>query len=106
MAGHPSDRLESLTQRLKIKLCIRIVLSYAQQHADASHPLGLLRTRRERPRSHAAEQRDELAPSQWIELHSVPAAKPDRRIIERAGISQEVTERFYNLWAADAGGDR
>src|SRR5215467_14123329 len=30
----------------------------------------LLRARRERPRSHAAEQRDELAPSQWIELHS------------------------------------
>src|SRR5262249_48352081 len=25
----------------------------------------------------AAEQRYELAPSQWIELHSVPAAKPD-----------------------------
>src|SRR5262245_7144302 len=62
MAGHPSDRLESLTQRLKIKLCIRIVLSYAQQHADASHPLGLLRARRERQRGRrAAEQRDELA---------------------------------------------
>src|SRR5262245_31539213 len=62
MAGHPSDRPESLTQRLKIKLCIRIVLSYAQQHADASHPLGLLRARRERQRGRrAAEQRDELA---------------------------------------------
>ena len=46
-----------------------------------SHGLaGLLRARRERPRGRAAEKRYELAPSQWIELHSVPAAKRDRRI--------------------------
>ena len=38
---------------------------------------GLLRPRRQRPRSdRAAEQRDELAPSQLIELHSVPC-QPD-----------------------------
>jgi hypothetical protein len=37
--------------------------------------------RRERPRgSRATDERDELAPFQLIELHSVPAAKPDRRI--------------------------
>ena len=30
--------------------------------ADPPHPLALLRARRERPRRHAAEQRDELAP--------------------------------------------
>jgi hypothetical protein len=36
------------------------------------HPLGLLRARRGRPRrSRAAEQRDELASFQLIELHSV-----------------------------------
>src|SRR5256886_17552515 len=34
-----------------------------QQHADAPHAAGLLRARRERPRCHAAEQRDELASS-------------------------------------------
>ena len=34
------------------------------EHADAPHPLGLLRTRRERPRRRrAAEKRDELAPA-------------------------------------------
>ena len=33
------------------------------QHADAPHPLALLRARRERPRGRAAEQSDELAPS-------------------------------------------
>jgi hypothetical protein len=32
----------------------------------------LLRARRERPRCCAAEQRDELAPFQLIELHSIP----------------------------------
>src|SRR5262249_8503045 len=41
----------------------------------------LLRARRERPRGRrAAEQRDEVAAFQSIELHSVPATKPDRRI--------------------------
>ena len=42
----------------------RIVRGCGQEHADAPHPLGLLRARRERPRSRrAAEQRDELAAS-------------------------------------------
>src|SRR5215468_10181775 len=31
--------------------------------------------RRERPGGRAAEQRDELATSQWIELHSIPASQ-------------------------------
>src|SRR5262249_25592634 len=58
---------------------------------------------RERPCRRAAEQRYELAPFQLIELHSVPAAKPDRRIIELARISQVITERFYNLLAVCEG---
>jgi hypothetical protein len=44
------------------------------QHADPSHPLAPLRARRERPRNcRAAEQRDEFAPLQLIELHSIPS---------------------------------
>jgi hypothetical protein len=33
------------------------------QHADAPHTVALLRSRRERPSRRAAEERDELAPS-------------------------------------------
>src|SRR5262245_62055390 len=42
-------------------LSFRIVRSYVHKHADASHPLALLRPCRERPRRRAPEQRDELA---------------------------------------------
>jgi hypothetical protein len=66
----------------------------------------LLRARRERPRGdHAAEKRDELAAFQLIELHSI-ACRPGARLqdIELAKISQEVTERFYNLLAVGEGG--
>src|SRR5262249_59522027 len=44
------------------RLPLRIVGREIHEHADASHSAGrLLRTRRERPRCRAAEQRDELA---------------------------------------------
>jgi hypothetical protein len=36
-------------------------------HADAPHPFGLLRARRERPCGYtAAEKRDELPPPHWL----------------------------------------
>jgi hypothetical protein len=45
------------------------------EHADAPHPLALLRLRRERPRRRcAAEQSDELAAFQLIEVHFIPAS--------------------------------
>src|SRR5262249_42255404 len=47
----------------------------------------LLCARRKRPCRRAAEQRDELASSQMIELHSVPASA-ELHDIELAGISQ------------------
>jgi hypothetical protein len=39
----------------------RIISSQIDEHANAPHPLALLRPRRERPSRRAAEQRDELA---------------------------------------------
>src|SRR6516165_2793418 len=45
-------------------------------YADAPHTHRLLRARRERPHSRrAAEQRDEIAAFQLIELHSIPASQ-------------------------------
>src|SRR5262249_19075922 len=45
----------------------RIVLGKTHQHADAPHPLALLRARRKRPcRRRAAEERDERAASHSI----------------------------------------
>jgi len=41
--------------------CFPIVRGSEHEHADAPHPLALLRACRERPRNGAAEQRDELA---------------------------------------------
>jgi hypothetical protein len=58
------------------RLRISIVRSISHQYAGPPHSLRLLlRPRRERPRSHAAEQRDELAAFQIIELHSIPASQ-------------------------------
>jgi hypothetical protein len=52
----------------------------------------------------AAEQRDELAAFQMIELHFGPLpARAGSQDIELARISQEVTEQLYNLLAVDEG---
>ena len=59
----PAQFLQSLHERRDASLCLRVVRGEWNEHADAPHPLGLLRARRERPRRRrAAEQRDELAP--------------------------------------------
>jgi hypothetical protein len=51
-------------ERRDIGLSFPVALSIPHQHANAPHPLALLRARRERPRcGRAAEQRDELASS-------------------------------------------
>src|SRR5262245_60223066 len=57
-------------ERRHAGLSFRIVRSEVHEHTDASHAPGLLRSRRERPRTcRAAEQRDELAP-----LHSITSS--------------------------------
>jgi len=63
-----------------------------QDRADESdrRHCQLLRARRERPCCCAAEKRNELASLQLIELHSVPAAKPDGQDIELGWISQRL----------------
>jgi len=55
--------VQRLGKRGEPRLTFGIVRSERREHADAPHPLALLRARRERPsRRRAAEQRDEVAP--------------------------------------------
>src|SRR5262249_56898149 len=56
-------------ERREPSLLNRIAPRTAHQHADAPHPLALLRPRRERPRGRAAEQRYERAT-----LHSITSS--------------------------------
>src|SRR5262245_40462987 len=56
----PAQFLQPLHERSEARLTFRIVRCQAHEHADASHPLALLRARCERPlHCRAAEQRDE-----------------------------------------------
>src|SRR5215510_12348149 len=69
-ADGPTQLLQALQERRVASLSFRIVRAQVHEHADAPHPLALLRMRRERPsRRRAAEQRDELAP-----LHSITSS--------------------------------
>ena len=55
---------QRLQERPDAGLIFRIVRGCGQEHADAPHALGLLRTRSKRPRRRrAAEEADELASS-------------------------------------------
>src|SRR5262245_43545239 len=59
----PARLLQALQKCPMSRLSQCIVGSTVMEHADAPHPLALLRARPKRPcRRHAAEQRDELAP--------------------------------------------
>src|SRR5262245_10105550 len=60
----PAQLLRLLQKGAKSRLSFGIVCGQRHQHANTSHPLGLLRPRRERPRRRCAtKQRYELAPS-------------------------------------------
>src|SRR5262249_53129254 len=62
----PAQLLQRLYERRVASLPFRIVSGQVHEHADATNPIGLLRARREWPRSRAAEKRDELASSHSI----------------------------------------
>ena len=68
----PAQLRQLLDQRGDAGDCFRVGRGRGVQHADPPYRAGLLRARRDRPRSRAAEQRDELAAFQLIELHLVP----------------------------------
>src|SRR5262249_11548289 len=61
----PAEPLKSLAQRRDAGLPYRIVGGKWHEHADASHPVGLLRAPRDRPCPGATKEGDEMAP-----LHS------------------------------------
>ena len=65
----PAQLLQTSQKRRDFDACLRIALGNLNEHADAPHPLALLRPRREWPRDRrASEERDEFSPVQWISL--------------------------------------
>src|SRR4029077_11959012 len=72
-----------LPQHCIAGLSVRVGFEDARNDADASHPLALLRPRRERPGCRAAEQRDELPP-----LHSITSSARASKV---AGTSRPTT---------------
>jgi hypothetical protein len=71
LPNRPAQLLQPLQECRVALLHLRIVSGLGHQCAHAPHPLRLLRVRRERPWRRAAEERDELAPFQLIELHTL-----------------------------------
>jgi hypothetical protein len=60
----PTQARKRLRERRVATLPLRIVFVVRHEHADAPHPLALLRPRRERPRHRAAaDSSDEFTPS-------------------------------------------
>ena len=76
-ADGPAQLRHRLQECPDAGLIFRIVRGCGQEHADPSHPLGLLRARRKRPRCRrTAEKRDELAPSHVSPVRTTPRAMP------------------------------
>src|SRR5262249_23227160 len=59
-ADRPAQLLQSLQERRAARLRHGIARRLAHEHADAPHPLRLLRSRCDRPGRRAAEQYDEV----------------------------------------------
>jgi len=66
----PAQLLKPLPEHRNVALSCGVGFGEVNEHADAPHPLALLRARRKRPCSRrAAEQREELAP-----FHSITSS--------------------------------
>src|SRR6188472_3128335 len=66
----PSKLLQGLPERRNARLPIRVAIVGVHQSCDATHPIWLLRPRRERPcRRGAAYEGDEVTPSHNLVLH-------------------------------------
>ena len=68
VALRPTQLAEPLPKSIDTSLSFWIVLSICCKHADAPHPLCLLRADDEWPCGRAARKRDELTPFQLIEF--------------------------------------
>ena len=71
-ALRPAELLQSLPEYGDVGLSLRGVLGIGHQHADAPHPIRLLRVRCKRHHRRATESRDKLAP-----LHVSPKAQDE-----------------------------
>ena len=73
----PTQDRKRLRERRNGGLRLGVVFVARQEQADAPHAVALLRTRRERPCRRAAEERDEVAPSNHsitsVRWHEYPA---------------------------------
>jgi hypothetical protein len=68
----PTQVHKRLSERRDVSLPLRIVFVKRHEHADAPHPVALLRPCHHRPRRRAPEERDELAPpNHWITSSAV-----------------------------------
>src|SRR5215475_4733025 len=70
----PAELFERLSERHQIGLYFRIILDERVEHADPTET-NRLRSCRQWPRRRTADERDELAPLQLIELHSLRCPK-------------------------------
>src|SRR5262245_44953478 len=82
-AFKPTKPLERLPKSCQTRLRFRIVLGQPYQYTEPLHSIGLLRSRRNWPRSRASQERDELAPS-----HSITSSA---RVSSVAGASMPST---------------
>ena len=101
----PAQLLQPLHERCQTGLTFVHRPRQAREHADAPHPLALLRARRERPRRRrAAEQRDELAALSFD--HLVGASEQRRRHVEAECLGGLEIDRPVRTWSAPAPANR